>query len=508
MSGRSTTVKSIPLSPTRGKNLNPNGLRAMLVMLLFILGIGEMWGSYNTHLRTCVDTEDTGKGLVYANTSNTVTVTNTSYTNVSVSAAVQGSSGQNQTFYGWAKPARGWMFAKWVGYDYSPISGRDANQEGEAKPQAHTGTADLIYAASWSGGAGSEVWRTAKATWSAATGYTVTYKQPVGGTYSVQYSYLTVNASNKFTTSTESATLTPSSVDWTPTGVSDDQNGLSYAADVVTLTSTESSFDGWYEDGVWKSNGTGTNHSYTYPITKNATVTAKFKYAHITAPEEQNINTPNNSEDIVRDVLFSVEEIGGDWDASSFNATISTIGSGSMTVGTLAYSDGTLTVPVTYNANGHFDEGTTATLTVGPTNAAWGESVTVVIKGVAEEVFDYDARVIDGETVTTGSLEDRLAYANTLSTKPTLQIMRNVTATATLQVSKSMTLDLNNKVLSSTTLNNLILVQGDNASDKVELIITDNSFSKAGEIHTSFATTGTDPVSVVTFTQAAKLTPN
>lgn len=461
-----------------------------LSILVCLLGVTiNAWagGSYNTALRTMVDDTDTGKGLVYANTSSTASVTDDSYSNVIKSGNVKGANGKNQNLYGWAKPARGYVFSKWVSYDYNSNS----NQEEGCTPKANTGIADLINVKSWSGNAGNDICGTAKASWNSATSYTVVYKQPVGGTYSVQYSYLTVNSSNKFVTSNEKATLTPSSEDWTPTGWEASQNGYSYAADVVTLTSSAANFEGWYEDGVQKSTGSGATHSYTYPITKNANVTAVFKYANITAPEEQSINASSKNADVVENILFSVEEIGGTWSASNFTATISVSGSGLMTVGAMSYSGGTLTVPVTYNANGFFDQGTIATLTIAPNNEAWGESASVVVRGLAEEVVDYDARVIDGETITNGSLVEMLAYANTLSTKPTLKIMRNVEASATMQVKKSMTLDLNSKVLSAITLNTLFLVQGDNALDKIDLTITDNSYLKAGKIQMSNATNAT-----------------
>lgn len=461
------------------KSLNHGALRAMLVMLLFVLGIGNAWGGggYKTHLRTCVDTEDTGKGLVYANTSKTASVTDNSYTNVSVSDAVTGENGKNQSLYGWAKPARGWAFAKWVGYDYSPISGTAANQEGAAKPQANTGTADLIYAASWSGNAGNEVWRTAKATWSAATGYTVTYKQPIGGTYSVQYSYLTVNTStNKFTTSTESATLTPSSEDWTPTGVSAEQDGLSYAADVVTLTSSAANFEAWYEDGVSKSTGS----SYTYPITKTANVSAVFKNAVVAAPEEVSVSTNSITVAKAASVVFDVETTGT-WaaDASGFTVTFqSKDGPGDFAVTSKSYSEGKLTVNFTYTANDWV--GTSIEMVVTP---AYGTGATAVIRGIAEELIDYEACVlVGGEIQRTGTLAAMLEYANTLDNTPTLQLTQNVTAAATLQFKKTMILDLNNKTLSATAVDKLLLVKGNSASDKVVLTITDNSFAAAGEM--------------------------
>lgn len=453
-----------------------------LSLLVCLLGVSEnAWGSvgnYNAALRTMVDDTDTGKGLVYANTSSSASVTNNSYTNISKSGNVKGgSSGANNNLYGWAKPARGYVFSKWVSYDYDPSS----NVEEGCTPKANTGTADQIVVKSWSGGNGTNnMTGTAKASWNSATSYTVVYKQPVGGTYSVQYSYLTVNSSNKFATSQESATLTPSSEDWTPTGWEASQNGYSYAADVVTLTSSAANFEGWYEDGVQKSTGSGATHSYTYPITQNANVTAVFKNAVVATPEEVSVSTNSKTVAKAASVVFDVETTGT-WaaDGTGFTVTFqSKDGPGDFAVTSQSFSAGKLTVNFTYTANEWL--GTSIEMVVTP---AYGEGATATIKGMAEELIDYQARVLVGEDVLqTGTLTAMLALANTLDNTPTLQLTQNVTAEATLQFKKSMIFDLNNKKLSATAVDKLILVKGNSASDKVTLTVSDNSYTAAGEI--------------------------
>jgi len=464
----------------RNNKLN-YGIRAVLVVLLFTLSTGNAWGSYNTALRTMVDATDTGKGLVYANTSNTASVTDNSYSNAVKSGNVKGSNGKNQNLYGWAKPARGYVFSKWVSYDYD----NDANSSSEegCTPQANTGTADLILVRSWGGNAGNDVCGTAKASWNSAPSFTVVYKQPVGGNYTVQYSYLTVNSSNAFVTTkepTSPVTLTPTSGDWTPTGWEASQNGYSYAADVVTLTSSAANFEAWYENGVQKSTGSGATHSYTYPITQNANVTAIFKNAVVATPEEVSVSTNSKTVAKAASVVFDVETTGT-WtaDASGFTVTFqSKDGPGDFAITSKSFSAGKLTVNFTYTANDWV--GTSIEMVVTP---AYGTGATATIKGVAEEVIDYQARVlVGGVSQRTGNLADMLTYANTLDDTPTLQLMQNVTATATLQFKKSMIFDLNNKKLSATAVDKLILVKGNSASDKVTLTITDNSYTAAGEM--------------------------
>ena len=140
-----------------------------------------------------------------------------------------------------------------------------------------------------------------------------------------------------------------------------------------------------------------------------------------------------------------------------------------------------MTVNFTFLANAW--AGTSVEMHVTPT---YGEGAAAVIRGVAEEVVDYQARVlVNDEIQRTGTLTDMLAYANTLDNTPTLQLTQNITASATLQFKKPMILDLNNKKLSATAIDKLILVKGNNASDVLVLTVTDNSYTKAGEIQLS-----------------------
>lgn len=455
-----------------------------LSLLVCLLGVSEnAWaGSFNTWLR--VSTDDTAKGLVYASKTKNQTPADSKYGELVLSESVSGSKNKQNSFYGWAKPARGYTFNTWTAYTYA---GSDKKKgEGEAKfpsPKQVTGVGDLIYSYSWNGGAGDDQANSAKASWNAATSYNVVYKEPVGGSYTVDYSYVTINSSKKFATSTEKLELAPGSGDKQPYGISDgSQEGYSYAADVVTLTSSAANFEGWYEDGVQKSTGSGATHSYTYPITKTANVTAVFKNAIVATPEEVSVTTNSKTVAKAASVVFDVEATGT-WaaDGTGFTVTFqSKEGPGDFAVTSKSYSasEGQLTVNFTYTANEWL--GTSIEMVVTP---AYGEGATATIKGMAEELIDYQARVLVGEDVQqTGTLTAMLALANTLDDTPTLQLTQNVTATATLQFEKSMIFDLNNKKLSATVVDKLILVKGSNTSDKVTLTISDNSYTAAGEI--------------------------
>ena len=442
-----------------------------------------------THLRTY--SPETAKGLVYANTSNTANVTNASYSAISISESLQGqgeyknnkyTGGVALDFYGWAKPARGYQFVRWDGFNYYSVdpsnATSDAGQEKAASPKANTGTADRIVVSSWGGGNGYETWGTAQAVWEPATSYTVTYKEPVGGNYTVEYSYLTVNGSNQFVATPEELELTPNSGDKQPYGIAGgSQNGKSYATDVVTLSTNASNFVGWYEDGVEKS----TAKSYTYPITKNANITALFKWIEPVAPEEKHIRTTNNSADVNESVVFSMENIISTWATADFTVTlVGATGSGTFTLGSCSYNatDKELTVPFAYNANGKWDEGSSVTIQVAPVNASYGTTASVLVKAIAQEDSPYQARVSgEGFDTQEGDLTDMLAIANA-HTDATLTLLNSVAVSSPLVVTASMILDLNNWKLSSTAANKIISVEGTDT----KLTIEDNSFLCGPEI--------------------------
>ena len=456
--------------------INKRFLAKSMASLFFMLtiGVSDVYGDYNTWLRA--STDDTGKGLVYASSNHDQTPADDAYGALVMSDCVQGSNGAKQTFYGWAKPARGYAFATWTAYKYY---GDDAKaSEGNASfpsPKQVTGVGDLIYAASWSGGAGDDAARSVKASWKAATSYNVVYKEPVGGSYTVDYSYVTVNSSAKFETSTEKLELTPGSGNKRPYGIPDgSQEDLSYATDVVTLSTDAENFVAWVEDGVGKSMA----NPYVYPVTKNANVTALFKWAEPVAPDDKLIHTTDNSTDVNESVVFEMGYVASVWTTADFTVTlVDATGSGTFTLGTYSYNatDKKLTIPFTYNANGHWDEGSSVAVQVTP---SYGATKSVLVRAIAQQNETEQARVSgDGFATQEGNLTDMLAIANA-NTNATLTLLQSVAVSEPLVVTASMTLDLNNYVLSSTEADKIISIEGTDA----KLTVVDNSFLKGSEI--------------------------
>ena len=479
-----------------------------LGVLVCMLGVSvNAWGGsdYNTAMRAIVAEEDTGKGLVYASNNTSATP---NYKNIVKSDNNQpGEENKWTDFYVWAQPARGFRFNKWVIFDFFTIAGYayegngsiETENEGDRRGQevasgsvsikANTGTHDNVQGKSWGGGAGDDVCGTVKATWLPATSYVVTYKQPKGGSYKVSYSYQTVNPGSSyfvgqdaFTTSTETLNLDPSSGDKRPFGMADGtQEGNSYAADVVTLSTTDvDNFVGWDENGDVLS----TDNPYTYPITKAANVKALFKWIEPVAQDRKLIRTTNNNVDVNESVVFTMENVVSTWTKDDFEVSfVDADGSGTFTPGEYSYNatDKKLTVPFTYNANEKWEEGSSVKIQVVPTN---GTSVAVQVLAIAQENSTKQARVSGDDFATQeGDLTDMLAVANA-HTDATLTLLQNVAVDEPLVVSKSMTLDLNSWALSSTAANKIISVEGTDT----KLTVSDNSFLQGGEIQLTRST--------------------
>ena len=312
-------------------------------------------GGYTTYLQAKVnDPADTGKGLVYAAENTTAPADGDYKVTVTTDGVETKAKSTAATHYAWAKPARGFLFNKWT---FSSASYITNNQ----------GTKDVIKTTS-NGGNNPLTTTTgvATASWTAATPYVVTYKQPVGGSYTVKYNYITI-ANNKFTTTTEKETLSlsPTSGDMKPYGVTQDDHdyGYSYAADEVTLSTSAANFIGWYEGSTQKSTAT----SYTYPITKTTDISAKFRWATMATPEETSVSTNSKTEPKAASVVFDVTA-EGTWAANGSNFTVETqnaSGLGAFTITGKSYSDNKLTVNISFTAN-VFDVGSSVEIKVTP----------------------------------------------------------------------------------------------------------------------------------------------
>lgn len=216
-------------------------------MVLLVLLSVEQGLANSYYAKLTATTSATGKGLVYADTDKGATPQYES------SKTLTSKDGDNKsfTFYVWAKPTRGYLFAGWNAQVAKLVSGP-------------SGVADevTIQAESTANSENNATTGTVTAQWKDDSRYSVTYKQPENGSYTVKYAYDVLNA-GAFQSKTDEYALDASS---------GDKSVESYTGDKVTLTTELSNFQGWYEDDILLSNAS----SYTYEVSKNATVTGRF----------------------------------------------------------------------------------------------------------------------------------------------------------------------------------------------------------------------------------------
>lgn len=244
--------------------------RLALLLVLAFTCVAQGWATSTYYAKLTATTSASAKGLVYAATTNTAPTADSQYkTSITTGngSTSSSSSPATVTFYAWAKPARGYLFDSWSG------SG--------ASVSTKTSSGDAVTISSSSSTSGSPATGTVTANWSDATAYTITYKQPENnGQYSVRYDYTTI-ANNALTAGSETYNMTTSTAD---------QAVKSYAADKVTLSTSLSSFLGWYEGD--SDTPLSTDKEYTYTISKdNVTITAKFE-----APKEYQASVTSNGE--------------------------------------------------------------------------------------------------------------------------------------------------------------------------------------------------------------------
>ncbi|MBQ0153730.1 MAG: hypothetical protein KBS70_02975 [Bacteroidales bacterium] len=262
-----------------------------------------------------------GKGYVYLATATTGPSSDTDY---KASLAVSNSSSnKSQTYYAWAKAARGYKFNSWTGTGVTASSKSgyyglavSASSETSSNPTLFTATAN----------------------WTELPTYNITFLAPENGSYSVAYSNITDNSGK--------TGLVAYNKSYVPKDA--DEQVSSYETDKIELTVNSGTFLGWYEVSGSAENLISANENYvladgnTTKISADKTIKAKFKEPSL-----------------------------------------------------------------------------------------------------------YQARVIDGETIQDyKTFAEALAYANTLTTNPTLQLLDNVLDISTSQsITKSMTLDLNGSSL-------------------------------------------------------------
>ena len=246
-------------------NLNHSILRAMLLVLLTTLGITNAWGGGSSYYTAFTATSsDTGKGLVYASGPGTSTAPANDDAYEASKGIGQsddtGGSSKTNTYYAWAKAARGYAFDGWTitgsNNGVSPTS--SATQSGVAV----TVTSNVSD--------GSNI-GTATAGWIDATPVTVTYGVPVDGSYTMTYSY-TVVKDGKFATEDMLYSMSESSA-------AASGQITSYAGDNVTVSTDASNFEGWYNNADFTGTALSTNSSYSFQVSGATSIYAKFKPA-------------------------------------------------------------------------------------------------------------------------------------------------------------------------------------------------------------------------------------
>ena len=506
-------------------------LRLLMVLLVLPMALGDAWGStsYGEH-HASATTADPAQGLVYMNKSNQASVANSSFKNYYpggslVSTADNNSAESNACYisngtdgcdptnmFYWARPARGYEFnGSWgtrgTNYAAKPSSKTGSNGCDDTMPINEgpwTGTADVIQTTA---GGQQATWVRPIASFKPATKYAITYAVPLGGSYSVHYGYITTYDTGE----TEAGgnhvyKFKDDGFDFTMTTATEEARvENSYAADTIILSvpSTATSFLGWYEDE------TKISESKTYNYTahaNNVTISPLFKEIGFgDASGDLTVNVGSGTEAELstygdKMVYIACPTLIGPWTSADFAITTTALSNcyGSIALGaaTLNTTENRLEIPYSFTAT-HWG-GIAVNVTVTPT---YGEPIQFTIACSSEEVVGYEACIEEsGVRTHTGTVAEMMAQANTMDNKPTVKLMNNgVTITTPVSFAQSMTFDVNGKVLTANCASAFFI-----DAEGIDVQIIDGSFTQVGEIHTSY--TSNNAVSVVTFTQAAKLT--
>lgn len=507
------------------KNLSQTFLRLLMVLLVLPMAIVNARASvsYGEHFASAT-TADPAQGLVYMSQSNEASVASSKFKyyypggSLTSSAAADNTESNNcyisngtdngctpKNMFFWARPTRGYEFKSWEarGTNYaahpsSTTGSNTCNQKDELNQGPYFGTADIIQTTA---GGQQATWMRPIATFKGAAMYIVTYAVPVGGSYDIQYRYLTTyktgatelggNDVYAFQISKDNYSMTPSTED--PEEID------SFKADTVILSvsSDPSNFLGWYEGETKLSENT----TYQYPVSAAVTVHPLFKWIEwgkVTG--NLTINTTDiGVTDDGKNVYIPYTLKHGDWEVANFQISTTALSNayGSIEFGDLTIDEpnNRLVLPYSYTSIAIGDFAVTVTIT-----PEFGSPIEFVIATSAEAEFDKEACIEEnGVRTYTGTLAKMMAQANSMNNKPTLKLMNDRTITTPLSFTNSFTFDVNGKTLTA----NCASAFSIDATD-IDVKIVDGSFTQVGEIHTSFASD--DPVSVVSFTHKAKLT--
>ena len=445
------------------KNLNHSALRAMLVILLFALSIGNAWAggggnsTYKAQVNVSVaSASPTGAGTVYVSTANNYpegdnTKSTSTSTTAGVSQSKEASDAPTFTFYVKAVPNQGYYMQSWAFGSWTSAPGSTTtatSQSGTVK--GTTGTATATAAATF---ASVKVTAAPADVNINAENPSATYPDAAGSV--VGFTLNGSNATNDYTTGGEGDSRWVITA-W-PTRASSTNitfnykfvgNG-SYGADNRTIVKTV------------------TLKGYVDETVKTCTLTAKYPNPKVIGGVNQEIFTTYKAaadqETVTKTAAFDV--LYGD-NANNFTAAFSgATGGGAWTITGISVDQANQKATVTYTFNGNKVPGVhqaTLTLTANDchgwnnTSAAGSSSAAITITATNEQESDYDARVIAADGVTElykGAWATAWTTANTAANAGcTLQVLRNVTGgslNANQTVTNTFTLDLNGKVLSA-----------------------------------------------------------
>ena len=264
---RTNLVQTFKVGAKR-MNLNRTAMRVALIGLFISLSVGEIWGS-SYYTAFSVTAEGTGKGLVYTPSTVNTNTAPTSDSQYGASGGVgqsgdTGGSSKTNSYYAWAKAARGYAFDGWT------IGSSNSNKGVAIDNASKQEGAKITVTSNVTDGTNTG---TATAKWkNDPNAYTVTFGVPTnGGSYGVTYSYTTIEE-GAFTTGGFSFSMNTSS------SVSDGQK-TSYKDDAVTVSTDAVNFDGWYDNSSFSGTALSTSNSYSFTVTGATSIYAKFKPA-------------------------------------------------------------------------------------------------------------------------------------------------------------------------------------------------------------------------------------
>ena len=119
------------------------GIRAVLVMLLFTLGVGQAWAGHDQHTATLTAEVGTGSGTVYASTSSTAT---TGSASASFNCGKSSDGQHTGDLYAFATPAAGYTFLGWTTSKTSTEGADKANPKSVAFNVTDASNTQTLYA--------------------------------------------------------------------------------------------------------------------------------------------------------------------------------------------------------------------------------------------------------------------------------------------------------------------------------------------------------------------------